>query len=351
MNRMDIEHTDTNRQKVAISVVIPCRNEEKYISACLDSVLASESVYSEKEIFVCDGLSTDSTRQIIDSYCLRYKNVHIVDNPYLTTPVALNLGIKASRSEFVAILGAHATVTTAYFDDVVKSFQQNPEADCIGGLIENVYLDEISASVGFAMSSPFGVGNSNFRTGVKGGWVDTVAFGVYRRDVFDKIGLFDEELSRNQDDEFSYRMLKHGMKIFLDLGIRSKYYVRSIWTSLFRQFYQYGFWKVFVNRRHRAVTTVRQLVPFFFVSALLAGVLLTFLSPVFPLCSAAAVVSWVIVAASFALPDAKSFSRFINILFSFWVLHFAYGLGYLFGVWFFLIFRRNPSSRHSRLTR
>ncbi|PKP23829.1 MAG: hypothetical protein CVU06_06275 [Bacteroidetes bacterium HGW-Bacteroidetes-22] len=342
---------EENKTIFSISVVIPCRNEEKHIAACLDSVLACQSEQTELTVFVCDGLSTDSTRSIIENYCGRFPNLSMIDNPQQTTPMALNIGISHCQTEYIAILGAHATVSTTYFNDVAISFTENPEADCIGGLIENVFMDERSRAVGFALASTFGVGSSNFRTGVKGGYVDTVAFGIYRRSVFAQIGLFDETLARNQDDEFSYRMLKNGLKIFLDLKIRSYYHVRSTWSHLFRQFYQYGFWKVFVNKKHQAVTTIRQLVPFLFVSAIIINLVLAFIHPAFAILLGSLLTVWLVTALLFASSGKRSISQILQTIFSFLILHIGYGSGYLVGIFYFIILRQNPSIRHSKLTR
>jgi GT2 family glycosyltransferase len=121
------------------------------------------------------------------------------------------------------------------------------------------------------MSSVFGVGNAHFRTGGKSGCVDTVAFGAYRREVFERVGFFDEELARNQDDEFNYRVVQGGFKIFLDPAIQSDYFVRGSISKLYKQYDQYGYWKVFVNKKHGAVTTLRQLAPPLWVLFLLMG--------------------------------------------------------------------------------
>ena len=122
------------------------------------------------------------------------------------------------------------------------------------------------------MSTPFGVGDAKFRTGGSAGHVDTVAFGAYRRDALEEIGLFDVALSRNQDDELNYRLLKSGWRIWFDPRISSQYHVRSTYRNLVRQYYQYGYWKVFVNLKHRTITTWRQTVPALFLLVLLERV-------------------------------------------------------------------------------
>lgn len=334
-----------------ISVVIPCRNEEKYIGDCLHSLLNCASDHIQLEIFVCDGMSDDSTRDIVETFSRQHANIYLMDNPEQVTPVALNLGIKQARGSLIAILGAHATVSQPYFINALASFERNPEADCIGGLIENEFEDSRSEAVGMAMSSPFGVGDAHFRTGMRDGFVDTVAFGIYKREVFEKIGYFNESLARNQDDEFNFRMLKNNLKIFLDLSIRSKYYVRSSWKKLFQQYYQYGFWKVFVNKKHNTITTLRQLIPFLFVSGILCSLTLSLYHWIFFALFFAGLILWFVFALVFALKQTSRFIYLLQILLSFLILHISYGSGYLLGIWYFLILRKNPSVKHTKLTR
>ena len=193
----------------SVAIVIPCRNEEKYIARCIDSILLQDYLHENLSVYICDGKSTDSTVAIINDYSIKHSNIHLLVNEKQTTPFALNLGIKNSSSDIVIILGAHAELYSDYVSNCVDAFNFGTNIGCTGGIIENVYENEIAEVIGKAMSSSFGVGNAHFRTGNKDGFVDTVAFGAYKQEVFDKIGLFDEELIRNQDDEFNYRLFSH----------------------------------------------------------------------------------------------------------------------------------------------
>lgn len=189
------------------SVIIPCRNEEKYIERCIDSLVKNISDSIQLEICVVDGMSTDNTREILKKKQTEIEYLNIIDNPDKITPIALNIGIKKSKGDYIAILGAHAEVESTYFYKALQELNSNHEISCIGGLIKNIYEDNKSRGIGLAMSSPFGVGNAYFRTGKKSGFVDTVAFGIYRKEVFDTVGYFDESLARNQDDEFNFRVI------------------------------------------------------------------------------------------------------------------------------------------------
>ena len=233
------------------------------------------------DVFVCDGMSTDATTALVEKYALTHPMVHVLMNKKQTTPFALNLGIRKSEADVVIILGAHSELYPDYISKCMEAFSLGTNIGCTGGIIENEYENETAEVIGKAMSSSFGVGNAHFRTGNKNGYVDTVAFGAYKREVFSKVGYFDEELIRNQDDEFNYRVTKAGFKIYLYSEIRCKYFVRASFGKLFKQYYQYGYWKVYVAKKHHAVTTFRQLVPLFFVLFLIGTPVLLLFNSVF----------------------------------------------------------------------
>ncbi len=334
-----------------ISVVIPCRNEEKYIALCLDSLIEAKPENFALEIFVCDGLSTDNTREIVSNYANKYDYIHLLDNLDKYTPYALNKGIRESKHELIAILGAHAEVAKDYFKNALDFFKNNPEAACIGGVLENVYEDETSKAVGLAMSSSFGVGNAYFRTGEAEGEVDTVAFGIYKKEVFDKVGLFDEDLVRNQDDEFNYRVTKAGLKIFLTKSLKCKYYVRSSFTKLYTQYYQYGLWKVFVNKKHNTITSIRQLIPLLFVLAILLNLILGFIFTVFFYFLTGILALYFAVAMYAALKLTNNIKAISLIIYTFLILHLSYGIGYLEGIIRFVLLNKGVKKHHLKSSR
>lgn len=341
-----------------VAVVIPCRNEERYIERCVLSVVNSDYREGTIDVYISDGMSDDNTRSIIRDLSSAYPNVHLVDNEKRTTPFALNLGIKAAGDfDVLIILGAHAEIAPDYVALCVADLEKDKLVGCTGGILENVNEDEVSETIAHAMSSPFGVGNAHFRTGLKAGYVDTVAFGAYRKEVFDKIGLFDEALTRNQDDEFNYRVTKAGYKILLDPKIRCKYYVRASYGKLFRQYYQYGLWKVYVNRKHKAVTSVRQLIPPAFVLFLLILPLIPLYILIMPFGKIIAMI-WAVLFAGYisggvlaAMQQNARPGQFPGVVFSFFLLHTGYGLGYLHGILKFLVLQKQPGHNESRLSR
>ncbi|MBK8497259.1 MAG: glycosyltransferase family 2 protein [Flavobacteriales bacterium] len=334
-----------------VRVVIPCRNERAYIAACLRSLVDADRDGMQVEVRVCDGMSDDGTREEVQRFASEHAWIKLVDNPQRTTPQAMNIGLREPGYEVGIILGAHAEVDSGFIRNNLRVLREHPEAGCAGGLIENVYLDAASRRIGTAMSHPFGVGNAHFRTGTKEGEVDTVAFGAYRREVFERIGYFDERLMRNQDDEFNYRVIKAGFGIRLSASVRSRYYVRGSYAKLFRQYRQYGYWKVYVNRMHRTVTTLRQLVPALFVSAVCGGALLLLLWPQLWPVWLSGLGAYLLLAAYSAGRAAGSISDVPGVLCAFLVLHVSYGVGYLQGLWDFILLRKEPKASASDLTR
>lgn len=334
-----------------ISIVIPCRNERDYIGRCLDSIINCNYDKNNLNVLVCDGLSDDGTVEIIKKYNKEFPYIHYLENIHKSTPNALNIGLKKLTFDIGIILGAHAEIDANYLRNCVAAFEKQPDASCVGGIIFNVNESETSEAIGLAMSSVFGVGNAHFRTGAKSGYVDTVAFGAYKKEIFEKCGYFDEELVRNQDDEFNYRILKNGFKIWLEPSIQSKYYVRASFSKLGKQYFQYGYWKVYVNRKHKAVTTGRQLVPALWVlcffTSFIPGLLFTPLLYLYY----AILVLYLLASVGAAIKTTNKLSLFPNVLFSFWILHFSYGIGYLLGIWDFFILRKTPSTKQTSLTR
>lgn len=353
MDKPTVEIMDNliNVQKPSVSITIPCRNEEEYIGKCLDSILALDYPKDRLKVYVVDGKSEDKTISIVREYSSEHEHIKLLENSKQFTPFALNIGLKADDSDVKIILGAHSEMQEDYVKLSVAILQSKPDVGCVGGIIKNVYQNKASEVIGLAMSSPFGVGDAKFRTGDFEGYVDTVAFGAYRREVFERVGFFDEDLTRNQDDEFNFRLIKEGFKIWLSKGVKSNYFVRGSYGKLFKQYYQYGYWKVFVNVKHQTVTTVRQLIPLFFVLYILALPLLGLIgkkafaigSLVFPIYLGGGMM--------FALKKTKNFLQIFSVIKVFMILHVSYGFGYLTGVKQFLIFRRLPSGKSESLSR
>ncbi len=331
-----------------VSIIIPCRNEANYIAQNIDSVLA-QNYEGEIELLVVDGMSDDGTREIVEDY--QNPNVKLVDNPHRYTPHAMNIGIRAAVGEIFIILGGHAFLDKSFVKKNVEILTKDPEIGCAGGQIMNIFENEAGELISKAMASVFGVGNVTFRVGGKADFVDTVAFGAYRKKVHFEIGEFDEDLVRNQDDEYNFKLTKAGYKIYFDPEIISHYYVRGSFSKLYKQYYQYGYWKVYVNKKHQTITTTRQLIPMFFVLSLGIGVLISVFWPKFLWILGAGIISYITMALLFGQKGANNIKSGLRISTVFPILHFSYGSGYLVGILQFIIFGKKPSQRSKSLTR
>ncbi len=316
-----------------VTIISPVRNEEKYIARCLAALVDQDYDKTQYEILVVDGMSSDETRNIIKSFEKKYKNLHLLDNPHHTAPFALNIGLKNAKGDVIIRIDGHAIVEKNYLSLCVRYLQQTG-AECVGGIIESINEPKLGKLIAAAMSSPFGVGNVRFRTSGKEGYVDTVAFGAYRKEVFQKIGWFDEEFERNQDDEFNYRLREAGGRIFMTPQIKAYYYPRTNLRKLWQQYFQYGLWKVRVMQKHLAVMQMRQFIPALFIFSILISLILGIIYRPFLYCFAAIIISYSALSAYNSLKIAyiEKFRCFYLLPIIFACLHFSYGFGFYFGM-------------------
>jgi glycosyltransferase involved in cell wall biosynthesis len=332
----------------AVSIIIPCRNEANYIAKNIDAIL-NQDYEGELEVLIVDGMSDDGTREIVNQY--DDQRVRLIDNEAKFTPHALNLGVDAAKGEVFIILGGHAFINIDFVRKNVAVLLSDSSIGCAGGQIMNIYENDSGELISKAMSSSFGVGNATFRVGGQAGFVDTVAFGAYWKKVHYEIGGFDEDLVRNQDDEYNYKVVKAGYKIYFDPEIISNYYVRGSVSKLYRQYYQYGYWKVYVNKKHKTITTIRQMVPLFFVLGLIGGAIISLFLPLFWWVLLIGVTAYILLAIVSGIKASKSLVEGAKIAGIFPVLHFSYGFGYLIGIIQFILLNKKPSNRSMNSTR
>jgi succinoglycan biosynthesis protein ExoA len=330
---------------------MPVKNEAGYIEPAVRSVVRAGEGLDALEVLVVDGMSTDGTRELVQRLADELKVVRLVDNPEGTVPFAMNRGTRAASHEVVVRVDGHAEVYPDFLEECLAALEAHPECACVGGRIENVNVGPVAEAISLAMGSPFGVGNARFRTGGEDGYVDTLAFGAYRKSDLFRVGLFDEELARNQDDELNFRLIKAGRRIWFTDRIRSRYFVRATYRKLWRQYNQYGYWKVYVNRKHGTVTNLRQLAP----PAFMVWLALTLVAGAFwaPARWAllATLVAYALAAFGAALARTRSPLAVLRTVTAFAVMHAAYGLGYLAGLRDFLLLKRRPSARSAELSR
>ena len=315
---------------------MPVRNEADYIEQAITAVL-EQDYEAPIEVIVADGMSDDGTRDVIDRLRARTRDsdrhVTVLDNPARTTPAALNRALARCRGAVIVRVDGHCVIPRHYVRRCVELLETTGAA-CVGGTLETVGETTTARAVAAAQSSWFGVGGAAFRVGrSRAGPVDTVAFGAYRREVFERLGQFDEDLVRNQDDEFNFRLRRAGEVIWLDPSVTSRYYSRADLRSLWRQYHDYGLYKVLVMRKHGQVAAARHVVPAAFVASLLVAAGVAVIrqrwAPLVFVAGAHSAVN----AASSAAATRRGGGGFGLVFAAHAVLHVAYGVGTLRGVW------------------
>jgi len=336
----------------AFSVIIPCRNENDQIEGSVRSMLGQESVPGGLEVIVADGMSEDGTRETLARLAAEDPRLRVVDNAARITPCGMNAGIRAARGRFIAIAGAHNRYAPDYLRRAAEVLAETG-ADNVGGSMICEGDLPLQRAIGAAHHSPFSAGGARWHRTSYDGPADTVFGGIYRREVFDRIGFFDEELVRNQDDELNLRLTRSHGRIWHSSRLRSWYRPRNSLARLFRQYMQYGFWKVRVIQKHRIPASIRHLVPGFFVLVLLTlPVLAAFWRPalaVWLALVAVYVLSNVAASVTVALKEGWDLLPFLPLVFA--CYHFGYGIGFLRGIWTFFVAGRSPNEQWSGLTR
>ncbi|MEE8566554.1 MAG: glycosyltransferase family 2 protein [Candidatus Bipolaricaulota bacterium] len=320
-----------------VTIVIPCRNEEKFIGRCLDSIVANDYPQDKLEVFVLDGRSEDSTRQILQSYEDAHEYITVLDNPKQTTPYAFNIGIGKATGDVIVLMGAHSTYRADYISNSVACLRKH-EADVVGGIVKILPRDEtrLGKAIAQAMSHPFCTGPAYYKTGVdEPRWVDTVFGGCYRKDVFERIGLFNEALARGQDMEFNARLRKAGGRILLVPSTISYYYPRSSFMSFCRHALRNGVWAIYpLKFTNHIPVSGRHFVPLLFVVSLVTTGALSFLSCWSLWLFGLVLGSYSILNLYFSLRLAiqeREISYLVTLPIVFSVFHFGYGLGSIWG--------------------
>jgi glycosyltransferase involved in cell wall biosynthesis len=226
-------------ERPLVSIVIPCLNEERYITALLDSLAAQDYGASGIEVIVADGGSTDRTRELVGTYSSPFARLELVDNPRRITVGGLNAGMDAATGDCWIIIGAHSSVRPDFVRESVEALRRTGAA-CVGGPIETIGEGTVGKAIAAAMSSPFGVGNARFRYAATEGEVDTVPFGCYHRRVWEVVGRFDETVDGADEDSYNARLIEAGGRIVLVPAIRSSYFPRRTFQALAKQYWEYG---------------------------------------------------------------------------------------------------------------
>lgn len=315
-----------------VSVVIPVYNEEKYIEKCIESILLQDYPKHLLELILVDGCSIDRTRALINKFIIQYPNlIKVYDNPNKTVPYAMNIGISLSKGKYIIRLDAHAEYPKNYFSKCIY-YLNNIEADNVGGIVETKSNNLMGNVIAKVLSSKFGVGNSQFRTDGKSGYVDTVPFGAFKREVFEEWGGYDVRLTRNQDNEMNYRIRRNGGRVYLANDIRISYYCRDSIRDLCDMALKNGMWNIITMRLCPGSMSLRHFIPLTFVISLLFLLVTQLFFYPLRLLFLAEVLSYLILSVYFSFKLASSKSEFFLLLILFPIFHMTYGFGSLKGM-------------------
>jgi succinoglycan biosynthesis protein ExoA len=339
---MSVHHPQTG-SNTAVSIIVVCRNEKDFIEDCLRSILSQDCLPSDTELIVADGMSTDGTRDILTRISREDGRLKVIDNPRRFVAGGLNSALAVARGRIILRMDAHTVYATDYVQQCLAVLLETG-ADNVGGPAltgGEAYMQRVISA---AYHSSFAVGGARFHDPFYEGYVDTVPYGCWPREVFERIGLFDEELIRNQDDEFNLRLTRSGGRIWQSPRIKSWYHPRGCLTDLFRQYRQYGYWKVRVIQKHKLPASVRHVVP--------AGFLLSLVTlPLVSLWWSPALWGFLVlvalylmcnVGASLITASKNSWTLLPVLPLVFATYHFSYGLGFVRGIWDFLVVRQGP---------
>jgi glycosyltransferase involved in cell wall biosynthesis len=336
----------------AVSFIVPCRNEKDHIETCVRSLLRQEPPPGDFEIIVADGMSDDGTRDILKRLAKEDSRLRIIDNPHLTISAGLNSAIRVARGGIIARMDAHTECAPDYIRECLAVLQETG-ADLVGGPWVATGKGFVGKAIAAAFQSAFAVGGARGHDPSYEGEIDAVYLGCWRREVCDRIGLFDEELVRSEDDEFELRLIRAGGKVWQSRRIKSWYSCRDSLRSLFQQNKHNGYWKIRVMRKHKRQVSVRHLIPGGFV-------LLIIVLPLISLWWPLALSAWLSLISLYAIGNltaslvtaAQRGWGLLPILpLVFACYHIPYGYGFLLGVLDFIVLKRGPRNSYTKLIR
>ena len=344
LNPLSIAPAEQNVGKQMISIVVPCRNEVHIIERFLESVVAQDLEGLSYELIIADGMSDDGTRDIVQKAQERHPQIRMIDNPSRIVSAGLNAAVYSARGGVVVRMDVHTEYKSDYVRRCVEVLERTG-ADNVGGACIAKGKGYVGCAIAAAFQCAFAVGGARWHRPSYKGSVDTVHLGCWRREMLQEIGLFDENLVRNQDDELNLRIVRAGGTVWQTPEIVSWYHPRSSLRDLFSQYFQYGFWKVAVIRKHRLPASWRHLVPGTFVLGnclLLAALILSGIATLawpsrFATVGAGVDTLYVCASLFFAFLAAKrnGWALLPVLPLVFGIYHLAYGLGFLVGTFYF----------------
>ncbi|HWX21805.1 MAG TPA: glycosyltransferase family 2 protein [Candidatus Binatia bacterium] len=335
-----------------VSIVLPCRDEQGYIQDCMESILNQELPEGGLEILVADGMSTDGTHEYLQQMARKHPQIRVLDNPGRIVSTGLNAAIRAARGDIIVRMDAH----TLYAPDYVRqclAVLNDTGADNVGGPMRTTAKTYMERAIRAVFHSAFAIGGARSHLTGYEGYVDTVIYGCWEKGLFERIGYFDEELVRNQDDEHNFRLTRAGGKIYQATRICSWYHVRGSLKALFRQYMQYGYWKVLVVRKHRMPASRRHLVPGALIGSLclLAAVGLLWSPALWAAAGLAGLYATAALIAAVVIASRTQWALLPVLPAVIACFHFGYGYGFLRGILDFAVLNSAPEAKFVQLTR
>ena len=324
-----------------VSIVMPIRNEADFIGRTIQTILDNDYPDDKMEILVADGMSDDGTQDIVNEMHEKYSCVKLFANTGKIVSTGLNLALSQMRGDIFIRIDGHCEIPSDFVRKSVTTLLEHPDAWVAGGYWKTQSSGLVGKAVSAATQSPVGVGNARHRLGNYDGWVDTLPYGAHHKWILEKIGFFDEQLVRNQDDEFNMRINLAGGKIWMSSDIWSIYHARSSLGKLWRQYFQYGFWRIRTIQKHKRPATVRQMIPMLFVLSLLLLIILGAIWPIVFVALGAELVLYIL-GISYGIKDIFQQTNIKCALLGFLIfpiLHFGYGLGCVWGIVRFVLLR------------
>ena len=319
-----------------VAIVIPTLNEEKFLSRCLDSVIAQTYPFEEMDVMVVDGGSKDNTRKIVDDYHQRYDNIRLIDNPGKIQSIAFNIGVKNSSAPYIVRLDAHAFYKPYYIEGCVKGVEENPKRGNVGGQWDiQPQNDSLWATTNAILNySKFGIGGATYRIGAEAGNVDTVPFGAFPRRMIKEIGGMREDLPRGEDNEFNSRIKKAGYDIYFDPRIECIYYARPTFRASCKQMFANGESIGYLFYVDRDSIGIRHLIPLLFVLGIVLGVIASFIYRPFAYLLYAGLLLYFIcdLIASIAASRKHGWKYCLPLFVLFFSVHVSYGVGTIKGL-------------------
>jgi glycosyltransferase involved in cell wall biosynthesis len=307
-----------------LSVICPVLNGEKYITSNILKFF-TDSKFEDKELLIIDGGSNDHTIEIVKDWCQKYSNIKLIHNPHKYVPYALNIAIKESNGQFISRLDVHTVYPKNYFEKCIE-LSKTINADNIGGTIISCGVSICGKAIAHSMSSLFGVGNSTPRIKSYDGYVDSIAFGFWDKQVFDKYGFFDETLIKNQDEDHNYLIIENGGKVYQSSKIKTYYFVREKIIDFIKQMFYYGFYKPLVLVKNISRIKIRHIIPSLFsvyIFTLFFSLNPFWLIPLF---------LYLLLNILFSIINTENILTKIICIIIFPIMHMSYGIGFILGL-------------------